>query len=245
MPQKCQKQVDAKRYGVINLQIYNSINFITVNFDALKSTAELGYNGHVPSGTLCSISSDTHQVVEIWKETSTKMYTPFFLQITISINFKVGKFWCSKQGWRRSEFLLIGLQNSQTPLTSKVWPSGHLKYYKSCVWPFYKRAQICPRASHSDLQDDRDYMTGLVQTSSEETRPWSSSLLIVSRDSFSPWTSARVQIAWSIAYSSGCHYIFLYNVFITIDVCVLHFMTFPLGVAVSTRSLSGELSTNF
>ena len=32
---------------------------------------------HVPSGTPWSTSSDTHQVVEIKKETSTKMYTPF------------------------------------------------------------------------------------------------------------------------------------------------------------------------
>ena len=34
---------------------------------------------HVPSGTQThwSISSDTHQVVEIQIETSTKMYTPF------------------------------------------------------------------------------------------------------------------------------------------------------------------------
>ena len=32
---------------------------------------------HVPSGTLWSTISETHQVVEIQKETSTKMYTPF------------------------------------------------------------------------------------------------------------------------------------------------------------------------
>ena len=32
---------------------------------------------HVPSGTPWSTSSDTHQVVEIWIETTTKMYTPF------------------------------------------------------------------------------------------------------------------------------------------------------------------------
>ena len=32
---------------------------------------------HVPSETPWSTSSDTHQVVEILKETSTKMYTPF------------------------------------------------------------------------------------------------------------------------------------------------------------------------
>ena len=35
---------------------------------------------HVPSGTHWS-SSDTHQVIEIQKETSTKMYTPFFIGI--------------------------------------------------------------------------------------------------------------------------------------------------------------------
>ena len=32
---------------------------------------------HVPSGTLLSTSSDTHQVVEIQKQRSIKMYTPF------------------------------------------------------------------------------------------------------------------------------------------------------------------------
>ena len=32
---------------------------------------------HVPSGTHWSTSSDTRQVVEIHKETSTKIYTPF------------------------------------------------------------------------------------------------------------------------------------------------------------------------
>ena len=32
---------------------------------------------HAPSGTIFSTSSDTHQVVEISKETSTEIYTPF------------------------------------------------------------------------------------------------------------------------------------------------------------------------
>ena len=32
---------------------------------------------HVPSGTPWCTSSDTQQVVEIWIETSTEMYTPF------------------------------------------------------------------------------------------------------------------------------------------------------------------------
>ena len=34
---------------------------------------------HVPSGTHWSTSSDTHQVVEIHIETSTKIYTPFLI----------------------------------------------------------------------------------------------------------------------------------------------------------------------
>ena len=38
-------------------------------------------------------------------------------------------------------------------------------------------------------------MTGLVQTSWEETMPFSSSPLILRRDSFSPWTWARFQRA--------------------------------------------------
>ena len=34
---------------------------------------------HVPSGNHWSTSSDTHQVVEIQIETSTKMYIPFLI----------------------------------------------------------------------------------------------------------------------------------------------------------------------
>ena len=34
---------------------------------------------HVPSGTLWSTSSDTHQVVEIQIESSTEIYTPFLI----------------------------------------------------------------------------------------------------------------------------------------------------------------------
>ena len=34
---------------------------------------------HVPSRTHWSTSSDTHQVVEIQRETSTKLYTPYFI----------------------------------------------------------------------------------------------------------------------------------------------------------------------
>ena len=53
------------------------------NFDALKRNESPKVKCrtwlHVPSGTRWSTSSDshTHQVVEIQKEISTKMFTPF------------------------------------------------------------------------------------------------------------------------------------------------------------------------
>ena len=70
------KQAEAKRDSVINPQNYNFNQFLTrKNFDALKT---LRIWLHVPSGTHWSTSSDTHQVVEIYKETSTKMYIPLY-----------------------------------------------------------------------------------------------------------------------------------------------------------------------
>ena len=54
------KQAEDKRDGVINTQNPQNYN--------LK---------HEPSGTIWSTSSDTGQVVEIRKKTSTKMYTHF------------------------------------------------------------------------------------------------------------------------------------------------------------------------
>ena len=43
---------------------------------------------HVPSGTPWSTSSDTHQVVEIKKETSSKMYTPFRAKVISLYTYK-------------------------------------------------------------------------------------------------------------------------------------------------------------
>ena len=41
---------------------------------------------HVPSGTHWSTSSDTHKVVEIQIETSTKMYTPFLIGLNYDMD---------------------------------------------------------------------------------------------------------------------------------------------------------------
>ena len=81
MSQTYQKQAEAKGDGVINPQNYNFKHFYTKNLDALKryDSTEVDRRTwlHVPWGTHWSTSSDTHQVVEIYEETSTKMYTQF------------------------------------------------------------------------------------------------------------------------------------------------------------------------
>ena len=63
------------------------MNFKHGNFDALKryKSTEVDRRTwlHVPSGTPWSTSSDTHQVVEIQKETSTEMYTPFSIGLNL------------------------------------------------------------------------------------------------------------------------------------------------------------------
>ena len=58
----------------------------------------------------------------------------------------------------------------------------------------------------SDVYDKRDgdYMTGLVQTSSETTWSWSLSPLIVSRDSFGHHTWARFQPGGAQPALFGC-----------------------------------------
>ena len=50
----------------------------------------------------------------------------------------------------RSEFRLFVIENSQTPSTSKVWPSDHREDDRSCAWPFFSLVQIFPIALHSD-----------------------------------------------------------------------------------------------
>ena len=79
------KQAEAIRDGVINPQNYNFNQFKTRKILILSKRYESTEVDrrtwlHVPSGTHWSTSSDTHQVVEIQIETSTKMYTPFLTE---------------------------------------------------------------------------------------------------------------------------------------------------------------------
>ena len=38
----------------------------------------------------------------------------------------------------------VGLENSETPSTSPVWPSNHREGYRSCAWHVYSLVQIIP-----------------------------------------------------------------------------------------------------
>ena len=75
------KQTEAKTDCVINPKNYNFYQYLTRKILMLSksyASTEIDRRNrlHVLSGTLWSISSGTRQVVEIYKETSTKMYTP-------------------------------------------------------------------------------------------------------------------------------------------------------------------------
>ena len=71
MLKKCQIKLKRK-WSVLNPQNYNSVNFNSENYAALKhyESTEVDRRTwlHVPLGTPWSTSSDTHQVVEIWKQ---------------------------------------------------------------------------------------------------------------------------------------------------------------------------------
>ena len=79
---KVPKQAEAKRDDIMNPPNYNFNQFETRKILMLSKRYESTEVDrrtwlHVPSWTHWSTSSDTHQVVEIHIETSTKMYTPF------------------------------------------------------------------------------------------------------------------------------------------------------------------------
>ena len=42
----------------------------------------------------------------------------------------------TKEGERRDEFHVVGIENNETPSTLSVWPNDHGEDYRSTVWPF-------------------------------------------------------------------------------------------------------------
>ena len=71
---------------------------------------------------------------------------------------------------------------SITPSTSTLCLSDHRENYKSCALLFYSHhVQTSPKSLQYDLQDRRDFITGLIKYSSEETGLSSLCPLIESR----------------------------------------------------------------
>ena len=69
----------------------------------------------------------------------------------------------------------------------------HWEDYMSCAWPFYSLVYTFSKALHTGQQGGLDYITGLVQTSWEATRSWSSSLwlLVESPSAIRPELASR------------------------------------------------------
>ena len=51
---------------------------------------------------------------------------------------------------RRVNGEMIGIENSEKPSTSSVWPSDHRKEYRYCAWSFYSLVQNIPKALYTD-----------------------------------------------------------------------------------------------
>ena len=87
---KCLNKVKSKGMVYYTHKITISSKFNTEDFDALKryESTEVDRRTwlYVPSGTHWSTSSDTYQVVEIEKETSTKMYTLYVYILIYNID---------------------------------------------------------------------------------------------------------------------------------------------------------------
>ena len=80
MPQKCEnklKQWDGHKprklqfQSILNMENVYALQTLRINRSRPRTRL------HVPLGTLWPNSSDTHQAVEMQKENSNKMYTPF------------------------------------------------------------------------------------------------------------------------------------------------------------------------
>ena len=127
-------------------------------------------------------------------------------------------------------------KNSETPSTSKVWPSDHRQDDRSSAWPLYIIAQNFPKALYSD-KGGGDYMTGLVQNPLWGDK----ALILVPSDCKSGFLQSfdlsSLPDGRSIAYSARCLHIFLRYCSITLHLCAIMFMASPLRLALGPRSL--------
>ena len=116
---------------------------------------------------------------------------------------------------------LIGLENSETPSTSTVWPSDHREDYMSCAWPFYILVQIIPykRCANKAVGAIwRALSKPPKRRQGPDPRPlW---LLVGTPSAFGPELAYRLRVAQPTLMDV---LIFLIYFYITIYVCVPHF----------------------
>ena len=96
-------------------------------------------------------SENVWKVLKVILWTSVQIWCNIVLRICIQRNHSPGllRWSClqTEEGQRWNEFYLIGLENSETPSTSSVWPNDHREKYRSCAWPLYSRVQINKRCT--------------------------------------------------------------------------------------------------
>ena len=142
--------------------------------------------------------------VQIWCNMYQRTHSPALLR------------WFSlqtKEGQRRSEFHLVGLENSEAASIKRTIGLVFGPFTALCI-SFLKRCTLTKKIWRA--------------LSSEATGSWSPLHMIVSQDSFGLWTWARVHTARRTAYFNGCpyNYTFIYN-YITIFVGIPHFYDIP------------------
>ena len=69
----------------------------------------------------------------VWRICYGRNLSPGILRLA-SLQTKEDQMWI--------EFRLIGLENCQTPSTSKVWPIDHREDHRSCTLPFYNLVHV-------------------------------------------------------------------------------------------------------
>ena len=143
----------------------------------------------------------------------------------------------TSEGQRRGEFHLVGLENSETPSTSSVWPSDHREDYRSCARPFYSLVQIIPKALHSANKAVGTIWRALSKPPQRRQGPdprplW---LLVGTPSAFGPELVYRLRVAQPTLMDVARY--FWYTLILLYMFVYYIFMTSPLWLAVGPQSI--------
>ena len=140
-----------------------------------------------------------------------------------------------KEGQTRNQFHLVGLENSETPSTSSVWPSYHREDYMSCAWPFYRSFHKCCTLTNKAVGTIWRALSKPPQRR-QGTDPHPLQLLVGTPSAFGPELAYRLCVAQPTLMDVPIYfwYILLYYY-----ICFVYhtFMTSSLWLAVGPQSL--------